>query len=104
MSADNWARCPRCAARRTVELERERAKVSELYGKVPVEQFDAARRAFDTAIADEQRAIGHTFREDYEIFGADTGTVTVRYSGNCRMCSLTLNFIQDYPIPDWDKP
>ena len=43
------------------------------------------------------------FREDYEICGAETGTVTVEYRGECQRCGLLLTFTAEHPIPDW-KP
>ena len=39
------------------------------------------------------------FREDYEIYGAETGVVTVSYSGVCRQCGLSLHFEDRKPIP-----
>jgi hypothetical protein len=41
------------------------------------------------------------FREDYEIGGAETGTVTVSYRGECQQCGLLLEFKAEHPIPDW---
>jgi hypothetical protein len=42
---------------------------------------------------------GDTFREDYEIYGAEDGTVTVTYSGSCQSCGLSLSFRDDREIP-----
>jgi hypothetical protein len=44
-------------------------------------------------------APGETFREDYEIYGAETGTVKVYYGGSCENCGLTLNFEHEHEIP-----
>ena len=33
-----------------------------------------------------------TFREDYEFYGAETGTVSYTYSGYCRECELLVTF------------
>jgi len=33
-----------------------------------------------------------TFREDYEIYDADTGTVKVTYQGYCQSCGLSISF------------
>lgn len=41
------------------------------------------------------------FREDYSIYGAETGTVTVEYRGECHRCGLVLEFTTEHPIPDW---
>lgn len=39
------------------------------------------------------------FREEYGIYGAETGTVTVEYSGECQRCGLVLKFTDLHPIP-----
>lgn len=44
---------------------------------------------------------GSDFREDYGIYGAETGTVTVEYRGECQKCGLLLEFTAEHPIPDW---
>lgn len=41
----------------------------------------------------------HENVEDYEITGADTGIVTVGYSGSCTVCKLSLDFTETHPIP-----
>jgi hypothetical protein len=58
MSADNWASCPRCAAR------------------------DAKLGPYPTT---------PTFREDYEFYGGETGTLEISYHGQCTDCGLTLH-------------
>lgn len=103
MSADHWARCPRCFTRETAKLEARRAEVVAAYGKIPVEQFDAHRGQLaehETAI----REMKATFREDYEIFGAETGAVTVSYSGECINCGLRLRFTDTRSIPGIEDP
>jgi hypothetical protein len=91
MSASNWARCPRCTAVGLKALDERNAAVQSSYGKVPVDQFDEARRQHAQAVAEFERR-HNTFREDYEIYGAEEGTVTVEYSGKCTECGLSLNF------------
>lgn len=54
------------------------------YGKVPVEEFDAAREA----LVDPTRDNFHTFREDYEFWGAEDGEVHGQYKGRCTVCGL----------------
>jgi hypothetical protein len=39
-----------------------------------------------------------TFREDYEIYGAQDGVVKVSYSGHCSRCGSGLDFKAEYPI------
>jgi hypothetical protein len=103
VSADNWAQCPRCTARATKQLEKRESEVQALYGTVSMEAFDEARKVLaDAKAAFERRR--PTFREDYRIDGAETGTVTVKYGGECRVCRLGLKFTTEHPIPDWNKP
>jgi hypothetical protein len=98
VSADNWAQCPRCTAAGLKALEARNAAVHAGYGTVPVDEFDEARRQHAAAVAKfEQRQ--PTFREDYEIDGAEDGVITVRYRGGCRECGLGLSFTDERPIP-----
>lgn len=97
MSADNWAHCPRCTRRGTERLEARETAVQALYGTVPVNEFDNARRELQ-AEKDKFARRDPTFREDYEIYGAETGVVTVSYSGSCRECGLQLEFCEDHQI------
>jgi hypothetical protein len=85
MSADNWAICPRCLGEAHKANEAERTRVAALYGKVPIEEFDAARAAI---VAVDVKGY-YTFREDYEFYGAEDGEIQVRYSGNCSKCGLS---------------
>lgn len=101
MSADNWAQCPRCASSGTAKLQAREAAIQASYGVVPVADFDEARRALEAEKAAFERRTP-TLREDYEIYGADTGVVTVSYSGHCGECGLRLNFNEEHPIPDWE--
>lgn len=95
MSADNWADCPRCKViRETALVERERA-VEDAYGKVPVAEFDAMRADLER---DKSTLADPTFREDYEIYGAEDGVVRVKYSGHCRDCNLRLKFEHEHPL------
>lgn len=102
MSADNWTTCPRCTKRGLARLEDEKKKVEAIYGVVPVEKYEK----FRDELADNQRLFGSrpdSFREDYEIYGADIGEVTVRYAGSCQDCGLTLEFVERYPIPGLEE-
>lgn len=104
MSASNWARCPRCTKAGREALAQRNAAVQASYGTVPVEEFDEARRQHAQAVAEFERR-DSTFREDYEIFGAEDGVITVEYSGGCRECGLHLSFINKHVIPEWEtKP
>lgn len=99
MSASNWAFCPRCMQGRAEALAFREAEVQAMYGRVPVEEFDAARRSLEAAKLEgirEER--DETFREDYEIWGAEGGVVKVRYRGACESCGLSLAFEHEHEL------
>jgi len=100
MSADNWAQCPRCASAGLAKLQARGEALQASYGAVPLDEFDAARSALEADRSAFDRR-SPTFREDYEIYGAETGVVTVGYSGSCQKCGLELDFTEEHPIPDW---
>jgi hypothetical protein len=97
MSADNWANCPRCqkALDGTVDILSRR--LADEYGKIPVAAYtDLQNQLAEAAV--KAKAGSQTFREDYEIYGAATGTVTVSYGGHCKVCGLDLGFEDEHPI------
>lgn len=104
MSADNWAVCPQCYTNETARVHDLKTTLDMSYGVVPLEQFDALRTTYEVANteldywgADTKYA---TFREDYEIYGAAEGTITVSYRGGCSKCDLKHEFTineQFYP-------
>jgi hypothetical protein len=71
MSADNWTTCKRCAD-------------AQLVGA--------------SAIPPARETLPTTFREDYEIYGADKGVVKVSYSGHCQNCGYGIDFEYERPI------
>jgi len=89
MSADNWADCPRCHRRHEREVEQLRKDANTAYGNVPQEQWQHLDALVSSAEAREPES---TLREDYEIYGAEEGSVNVRYSGQCQVCGLSLTF------------
>lgn len=88
MSADNWAICPRCLSEAGEKDQAEIERVAALYGKVPVEEFDAQRAALKPIDPEDYR----TLREDYEFSGAEEGTVEADYSCCCSKCGLGTSF------------
>jgi hypothetical protein len=96
MSADNWAVCPRCEAARQAMLAARRVTVDAMYGKASVAEFDAAR---EELAAMEAKPPGHTFREDYEFYGVEEGTLYISYSGGCKTCGLTFTHKSEHPLP-----
>ena len=100
MSADNWARCPRCLQDAENALAAQGAEVDAAYGKVSVEEFDRMRDALYRAREHINGENAYrSFREDYEITGAENGEVEVTYSGECNKCGLKLKFNDSHPIP-----
>ena len=95
MSADNWAICPVCVGRAREKAAREHAAAMESYGAIPAEEFQARLAAIKDVKPEDFR----TFREDYEIYGAAEGTVTVSYSGSCSVCGTHLEFNDHHAIP-----
>ncbi len=100
MSADNWAKCPRCLKQAEAVLDNLRHQVDASYGVVTVEEFDQKR----AALAKEEEILNaddtyRTFREDWEIVGAEEGVVTVKYRGACTKCKLSLVFHTEREIP-----
>lgn len=100
MSADNWDKCPRCLRQALAVLENLKRQVNAAYGVVPVAEFDEKRVELSKEYAKlEDDTSFRTFREDYEIYGAEDGVVNVSYSGQCTVCKLSLKFTDSHPIP-----
>lgn len=95
MSASNWAVCPRCVERAKNESAERFLAAFNAYGNVPAEEYEELRTAAQVKVDDE---VFTTFREDYEIYGASTGTITVSYSGHCETCGLGLDFKEEHPF------
>lgn len=101
MSASNWARCPRCKARALAAAQKRAAELQASYGNVSPEEYSAALTAL-TTLPNPAR-LPETFREDYEITGAETGVVKVSYGGSCETCGLSLTFDSEHEIPGVDE-
>ena len=97
MSADNWAKCPRCYKRGLDHIDELQEEVDSIYGQVTIEEFDAARERLEQAkmLLEDSDA---TFREDYEFWGAEDGVVHVDYLGQCAKCGLKIKFNEEHPI------
>ena len=103
MSADNWAVCARCVADHTAELERLRKEAEDSYGKVSAEEYHRRLDSIPYARSPDYRQF-QTFREDYEIMGAEEGVVRVSYVGSCTNCGTSLTFTDEHPIPRHEEP
>jgi hypothetical protein len=98
MSASNWAVCPKCIAKARADARAEYRAVMESYGTIPVAEFDAKH----AALKDPDEGDYETFREDYEIYGAESGEVQVTYSGSCGTCGLNVELRESkrfYTVP-----
>jgi hypothetical protein len=92
MTASNWQICPRCRHENTKSIE-------ELYGTITLDKFMDKLHEVD----DDEKY--RTFREDYEIYGADVGLIQVDYNGECTECGLRFTFHKEFQISvlDWVK-
>ena len=102
MSADNWAMCPRCKANREDAAGLAHETAIKSYGKVSVTEFDELRdeadRLSELINNPPGAGQGRTFREDWEICGAEDGEVFVSYRGACQTCGLSLKFEHVHPL------
>jgi rubrerythrin len=88
MSADNWAKCPKCAD----ALEKDRVKriddAAKQYGKIPQHEWEKLRDAAIKPEAEQE----DTLREDYEIGVQSDGNFYVNYSGRCNECGFAFTY------------
>lgn len=96
MSASNWASCPRCYDRASEEHAAKLEALAAAYGEVDRDEWEAMRNAVPAP--PDRTDFVETFREDYEIYGAREGTITVSYGGHCEKCGLSLNFNEPHPF------
>lgn len=99
MSADNWTNCPRCMDLNAKEITAMEERLRDSYGKIPVDEYETMREAVVEAQynRDANNAYSKyaTFREDYEFYGAENGTLEISYSGQCTKCGLKLQFREE---------
>lgn len=96
MSADNWAACPVCLAKAREAVEAEQEKVRAAYGSLPIAEWDTLRAAAPVFDADSSEH--RTFREDYEVWGAEEGVVHYSYRGQCASCGACCKFEGSHPV------
>lgn len=99
MSADQWSRCPKCTKARLANFENLERQVNDSYGKVPVEEFDRARAHLEAERLKLESDKFRTWREDFDVTGAEDGTVQFDYRGSCSVCRLELKFVFEQDIP-----
>jgi hypothetical protein len=106
MSADNWTDCPQCRRRAKAEHLAAEQHLREVYGTVPIEEYEDLQSNLkvlaDRVVDLDGRNPEQSLREDYEIYGAEEGIVTVSYRGHCSLCGLGLDFKQEVPFTGLD--
>ena len=94
MSADNWAECPLCKAKKALALK----SLEDQYGKVSHEEYEKLREGLDN-VSKEDSDEEDSLREDHEQ-GVDTnGCCYVIYSGVCSDCGASWQFRKDDIMP-----
>jgi hypothetical protein len=97
MSADNWAKCPRCKQTKDAELNVLIKGFEDQYGNVPLEEW---RRITDKVVQlrvelakwdDDNDVEGCTLKENFEVYTHD-GVVEVTYASRCTVCDLRMEF------------
>jgi hypothetical protein len=89
MSADNWAKCPRCQSKHKEAIEDLSKRAREAYGKVSEEEY--LRLQKEARVITEEI---NTFdlREDYEIGMNIEGVFKVKYKASCSTCGYEWKF------------
>ncbi len=86
MSADGYAKCPKCQKQIEENFNKMVEKVKKSYGKVSEEKY-----LKDLETIKNEPIIEPTLREDWEI-GTCEGTFSITYSAWCFKCGLKYNY------------
>jgi hypothetical protein len=91
MSANNWARCPRCVDSDLKKQRNEIAEINAMYGRITADEFVLR-------IEDARQEVEHqeTLREGWEIGTDDDGTFSVSYSCRCDKCGFRFSFKHEH--------
>jgi hypothetical protein len=89
MGASNYAVCPKCWKEQVASEADALQRVLASYGKVLPDEFLAAQARLTTTRKDD---FDRTFREDFEIYNDNEGSVHVDYHGMCSKCGVKLAF------------
>ena len=92
MSADNWAKCPKCAKLAEDKKSVLLLKTQQAYGKVSEDEYSDLLLELQTPIV-----LKRTLREDYEI-GIWNNVFEVSYSAHCSKCGFVKKFEKKEPI------
>ena len=88
MSADNYAKCPACAAKHKAQIKAKKAELRELYGVVNHTEFQR-RQAELTDL--EKDAPPSSLREGWEL-GIIGNELFISYSAWCEECDFQRTF------------
>lgn len=91
MSADRYSACPRCRHNLEQQPKDLQETAALTYGKADQKRYDEVREQLLVANA-ALSSMRETFREDWELYGTQSGTLTVQYHGECSVCGLKLEF------------
>lgn len=104
MSADSWEKCPRCVSRAEVAWEKEAEELQDRYGTMPFGEFEGLINELRAKRSNLNKWESYrTGREDWDIYGAETGTVTIEYGFGCSVCGLSADFKQQLVLPIEDE-
>ena len=95
MSADSWAKCPKCGGTAIDKRQEVADKLADAYGKVTSSEYLDMLAEAQTIEYDD----AETLREDYEI-GIFDGEFFVKYCGHCEKCGFEYNFKYSDRITD----
>lgn len=90
MSADNWATCPKCKTNNVKKIEGLEKKLSSLYGKVDLVEYEKARVNLEERKKDIEKQSQSTLREDWSLGVDSEGTFSVSYACSCRVCNFSF--------------
>lgn len=93
MSADNWAKCPKCWAKAMDEIHQQAERQSNAYGKVPEKTWLKNQRLLWEK-TDNLNGSGfkESFKENYQIGVDIEGRFSVEYRGRCMACDASFEY------------
>lgn len=88
MSADNWARCPKCLADHEAKAQADISDLKKHYGKMDADEFSAKM----ADIKGRKQKPADTLREDYEIGVDSDGVFRLNYGCSCERCGFEYTY------------
>jgi len=87
MSADGWAKCPRCMAHAEARRDLRLEALREAYGKVDIAEYQRLQGE-----ARELEEMGDTLREDFVQGVQENGMYGCDYHAQCQACDWEFSF------------